>query len=96
MSKFNTSTELDAWASALGARTDSEAVAAVARLQRRIIDGATDLRGCLDLMPQVARRAQVTESARSWLATAALDAEEAAYQLALVKSAFARHERGEI
>ncbi|MFI5627347.1 hypothetical protein ACIA03_28075 [Nocardioides sp. NPDC051685] len=96
MSKFhNTSTELDAWASALGARNDSEAIAVITRLQDRINAAAAELEVCLKQMPEGVRRAKLTFEVLSWLATGIQNVEESAHFLGQIKQAFARHERGE-
>lgn len=96
MSKFhNANTELDAWASALGAHTDTEAIAVINRLQARILAASTELRLCLNQMPEGVRRAKLTDEARSWLATSAQNANESVQFLGRIKAAFARHERGD-
>ena len=96
MSKFhNTSTELDAWASALGARNDSEAIAVINRLELRIDAATHELQVCLGQMPEGVRRAKLTDETRSWLATSIQNAGESLQFLAKIRRAFARHERGE-
>lgn len=96
MSKFhNTSTELDAWASAFGARTDAEAIAVINRLQGHINDAAADLKVCFKQMPDGVGRAKLTHEVLSSLATGIRNIEESARFLGQIKQAFARHERGE-
>ena len=96
MSKFhNTTTELDAWASALGARNDNEAIAVITRLQGRIEAATAELQVCLNQMPEGVRRAKLTDEARNWLSTSVQNAGESVNFLGRIKQAFARHERGE-
>ncbi|SDK21375.1 hypothetical protein SAMN05428985_10347 [Nocardioides sp. YR527] len=89
------STELDAWATALGAHNDNEAIAGIQRLQSRLDSATDDLRACLSQMPESARRAKLTDEVRSWLATGLQNVEESAHFLGRLKAGFERHERGE-
>ena len=91
----DTSGELDMWAEALGAHNDADAIAELRNLQLRLMGAADELQICLDLMPESARRAKWTDGARSWVATAIQNTEEAWDYIALIRSAFVRHERGE-
>ena len=87
--------ELEMWAEALGADNDSDAIAGLRGLQIRIMASVDELQICLDLMPESARRAKWTDGARSWMATAIQNADESSSHLALLRGAFARHERGD-
>lgn len=87
--------DLDAWASALGARNDADAIAKLRSLDARLDGVLATLTGLMKPLPEGGKLGTPTGDVRAWIATSMEGLYEAKDDLATMTRAFARHERGE-
>lgn len=87
--------DLDAWATALGARTDDEAIAELRRLQTRVWNLHTGLCNLFNTTPNLGPKSTPElEEVAAQIHQASVQLDQAANTLGDVRAAFEIHERG--